>query len=176
LNRFVVLLRGVNVGKGNRVPMADFRRLLEGLGYTCVRTLLNSGNAVFASASRLAAEHAGAIAVALEQALGVRTPVIVINGRAFVEILELAPIKPPADEQSRFLIAYAATPDSLTGLAPLAAMAQPPERFVVTERAAYLHAPKGLLDSAVGEALLGRAGRGVTTRNWATANKIAALL
>jgi uncharacterized protein (DUF1697 family) len=49
--RFVVLLRGVNVGKGNRVAMVEFKESLEGLGYTDVKTLLNSGNAVFASAT-----------------------------------------------------------------------------------------------------------------------------
>ncbi|NBP09031.1 MAG: DUF1697 domain-containing protein, partial [Gammaproteobacteria bacterium] len=41
--RYAVLLRGVNVGKGNRVPMAEFKRLLEALGATEVKTLLNSG-------------------------------------------------------------------------------------------------------------------------------------
>ena len=46
-NRQVALLRGINVGKNNRVPMATLRDLLAGLGYTDVRTHLNSGNAVF---------------------------------------------------------------------------------------------------------------------------------
>lgn len=41
--RFVALLRGVNVGNGNRLPVADFKVLLESLGYEDVHTLLNSG-------------------------------------------------------------------------------------------------------------------------------------
>ena len=44
---FLALLRGVNVGKAKRVPMAELRRVLEDLGCTNVATLLNSGNAVF---------------------------------------------------------------------------------------------------------------------------------
>ena len=44
---FIALLRGVNVGKGKRVPMAELRDLLSGLGFAEVTTLLNSGNAVF---------------------------------------------------------------------------------------------------------------------------------
>lgn len=47
---FVALLRGVNVGKAKRVPMAELRALLAGLGHTGVATLLNSGNAVFSAA------------------------------------------------------------------------------------------------------------------------------
>ena len=44
---YVALLRGVNVGKAKRVPMADLRIVLAGLACTGVATLLNSGNAAF---------------------------------------------------------------------------------------------------------------------------------
>lgn len=47
--RWVLLLRAVNVGTRNRLAMADLRDLLEQLGHTDVRTVLNSGNAVFTS-------------------------------------------------------------------------------------------------------------------------------
>ena len=47
MTRFVALFRGINVGKAKRIAMADLRALLESMGYTNVRTLLNSGNAVF---------------------------------------------------------------------------------------------------------------------------------
>ena len=43
----VALLRGINVGKAKRIAMADLRALVESLGYSDVRTLLNSGNIVF---------------------------------------------------------------------------------------------------------------------------------
>jgi len=77
MSRFVVRLRGVNVGKGNRIAMADFRRLLEELGYTDVRTLLNSGNAVFSSSGRSAARHSNNIADTLQADLGVSVQVVV---------------------------------------------------------------------------------------------------
>lgn len=63
--QFVALLRGVNVGKGNRVPMAEFRLMLEQIGYTEVKTLLNSGNAVFTSSGRSGKKHAQVIAASL---------------------------------------------------------------------------------------------------------------
>jgi len=43
---YVVLLRGVNVGRHQRIAMADLRQLLTELGFTDVRTVLQSGNAV----------------------------------------------------------------------------------------------------------------------------------
>lgn len=45
--RYVALLRGINVGGNKKVPMADLKKMLEKMGYTDVKTLLNSGNAIF---------------------------------------------------------------------------------------------------------------------------------
>ncbi len=43
--RYVALLSGVNVSKGNSVPMDALKLLLEKLGCTEVQILLNNGNA-----------------------------------------------------------------------------------------------------------------------------------
>lgn len=174
--RFVALLRGINVGRGNRVPMAGLQRLLEDLGYGDVRTLLNSGNAVFTSSGRSSLKHAQSIAQALHTTFGITTPVIVKSAAEFSLIVTQCPCIPPESEHSRFLVAYAMDPAALRTLVPLGQLAQEPERLVVTERAAYLYCPHGLLESKVGEAMLGKAGRLVTTRNLATTLKLAALL
>lgn len=176
MSRFVVLLRGVNVGKANRVPMAEFKRLLEDLGHTEVSTLLNSGNAVFTSSARSGVKLAATIKKALETTFGVSTPVVVKSAAQVSAILSGSPIAAPEADHSRFLVVFGADEKALHELHPLLSLAKHPERFVITADAAYLHCPGGLLESRVGEALLGRAGRGVTTRNWATVSKLAALL
>jgi uncharacterized protein (DUF1697 family) len=173
--RFVALLRGVNVGKGNRVPMADFKAILEGLGYTGVGTLLNSGNAVFTSTGRSQAKHAASISTAIQQNLAVTTLVIVKSAAKLSEIISASPMNPPEADHSRFLVAFAAEADELLALEPLQELAQAPERFIVTKFAGYLHCPAGVRQSRVAEALLGKAGKRVTTRNWATVMKIHAL-
>jgi len=172
--RFVVLLRGVNIGKGSRVPMAEFKLLLESLGYTNVSTILNSGNAVFSSSGRSPGKHASAIGTTLQQKLGVNTPVIVKSAAELSAIIGASPITPPDEDHSRYFVAFAAEEETLLALTPLQALAQAPERFVVSRVAAFLHCPNGILRSKVGEALLGKAGKGVTTRNWATVLKLSA--
>ena len=171
--RFVVLLRGVNVGKGKRVRMDDFKSLLEGLGYTNVSTILNSGNAVFTSSVRSASRHAVAIAAAVQQEMGVTTPAIVKSASELSAVISASPYVPPEAHHSRYLVAFAPEAEVLQALVPLQALAQEPERFVVTPEAAYLYCPDGVLQSKVGEALLGKVGKGVTTRNWATVLKLA---
>jgi len=174
--RYVVLLRGVNVGKANRVAMSEFKVLLETSGYTEVKTLLNSGNAVFSSSVRSCEKLASAIAARVESTFGVKTPVVVKSAVQLAVIVSGAPMKPPDADHSRFLVAFGRDEEAVQSLAPLVPLARAPERLVITNHAAYLHCPAGVLESKVGEAILGKAGRGVTTRNWATVLKIEALL
>lgn len=174
---YVALLRGVNVGKGRRVPMAPWRDLLAGLGYTEVATLLNSGNAVFCAAGKAApARHAAAIAQAIAQGLGVEVPVVVKSGVELAAIARENPFASVAPDPARLLVAFAQDAPALASLAPVGALAVPPDAFALGRHAAYLHCPAGILQSKAGEALLGKAGKGATTRNWATVQKLQALL
>ncbi len=78
---FVALLRAVNVG-GTKLPMADLRALLEGLGLANVRTYLQSGNAVFDAGddTEPASALATAIEMRIERDLGPRVGVLVLPG------------------------------------------------------------------------------------------------
>lgn len=172
--RFVVLLRGANVGKGNRVPMAAFKELLEALGCTQVRTLLNSGNAVITAPVRSTVKFAQAIADALTAQLDVSTPVIVKSAAEFVRIVSGNPMVPPESGYSNFLVAFAQTPEALRMLDDLRPLAEAPERLVVSEHAGYLACPAGLLESKVAPVLLGKSYRALTTRNWGTVLKLQA--
>jgi len=173
---FAVLLRGVNVGKGNRVPMADFRALLEDLGYTNVSTLLNSGNAVFTARTGTAASHSARIAEELDRHLGVKVAVIVKSAREMAAIVAGNPIAIGEDGRSQFLVVFAPQPKELAALAPVERLVTGPEQFVIGTHAAYLSCPKGISGSQAALALLGKAGRATTTRNLATTLKLVALL
>lgn len=156
--------------------MAAFRAMLEDLGYTGVSTVLNSGNAVFTGGRNAPSTHAASIAVALQQTLHINTPVIVKSAAELAAIVSASPILPPDAGHSRYLVAFAADTGALVALTPLQTLAQAPDRFIVTPVAAFLHCPGGLLTSPVGKALLGKAGRHITTRNWATVLKLRSLM
>ncbi|HUQ84785.1 MAG TPA: DUF1697 domain-containing protein [Candidatus Limnocylindrales bacterium] len=47
MSKYVAFLRGINVGGNKKVPMEDLRKTFESLGFTNVKTLLNTGNVVF---------------------------------------------------------------------------------------------------------------------------------
>ena len=174
MRTFVALLRGVNVGGAKRVPMADFRKLLAGLGYSEVATLLNSGNAVFRGEAGPTREHAARIAAAIARKLKVEVPVIVKTGRELATIVKQNPFSTPGDAHSRFPVAFTQARAELAGLRKLEALLQPGEQFAIGEHAAYLHCGQGILKSKAGEALAGKF-RMATTRNLATTLKLHAL-
>jgi uncharacterized protein (DUF1697 family) len=174
---FVALLRGVNVGKAKRVPMAEFRALLADMGYTRVATLLNSGNVVFHAASGAAAKHATAIAAAIATHLAVQVPVVVKSAKDFAAIIDANPIAADASHHPRLLVAFVPDAKLLQGLAAvIEPLVVSPERFATGKAAAYLLCARGILESKAAVALLGKAGGSATSRNWATVLKLKALI
>lgn len=175
-DRYVVLLRGVNVGRAKRVAMADFSALLTDLGYGAVRTLLNSGNAVFTGPAGQAAAHGTRVQQALHQRLGVDAATLVKSGAQWSAVCAHNPLAGDCTDPARLLVALAPDAGTLAGLAPLAALVAAPERFHLGADAAYLWCPAGILACRAAEALVGKPGRAVTSRNWATVLKLQALL
>jgi uncharacterized protein (DUF1697 family) len=52
MNTYIILIRGINVGGKNKVPMADLRKCLEELGFSNVSTYIASGNVILKSDKR----------------------------------------------------------------------------------------------------------------------------
>ena len=103
--RLIALLRGINVGRAKRVAMADLRKVLSDMGYSDVRTLLNSGNVVFDCNAADAADCAARIEEALVLKLGVPAKVTVIEATQLAEIVNENSLQNVADDHSRLLVA-----------------------------------------------------------------------
>jgi len=155
--------------------MARFRELLTGLGYADAATLLNSGNAAFRATRGAPSQHAADIASALTRALEIEVPVVVRSAAELAAIVAECPLAADASDHARLLVAFAQEPAALSALAPVERLVVAPERFALGNHAAYLLCANGILQSRAGAALLGKAGRSATTRNWATVLKLQAL-
>ena len=173
--RQAALLRGVNVGTAKRVAMADLRALVEGLGYTDVRTLLNSGNVVYTAPGVTPGAAAARIEGALAVRLGVPAMVVALAAEELAVAVADNPLARVADNPSRLLVAVPADPQASTRLEPLVEQDWSPEALALGARVAYLWCPAGVIASRV-SAAVGRAlGDEVTSRNWATMTKLQAL-
>jgi uncharacterized protein (DUF1697 family) len=174
--RYVALFRGINVGKAKRIAMADLRVLLAKLGCSEIVTLLNSGNAVFTGAAEPAAKLATRLREAVNKKLGVDALVIVKSARDIDGIILGNALERLAADHSKLLVAMTNNSKSLAALDALAKSEWGAEKVHVGKHAAYVWCANGILESKAAVALLKNLAEAGTTRNWATINKIHALM
>jgi uncharacterized protein (DUF1697 family) len=157
--------------------MAELRRLLESLGCSEVRTLLNSGNAVFQAPGRSTGKWALAIEAAVAGRFGFSSQVLVHTARELTAIVAGNPLLRDAErDPSRFLVVFVASAGDLRKAKPLLAESWSPEQLALGSRAAYLWCATGILESRLLAAVSRRLGSSITTRNWATVLKLQAMV
>jgi len=171
----IALIRGINVGTAKRLAMADLRKLVERLGYTDVRTLLNSGNIVFNSPRTAVAAIATRIEKSIVEKLHFAAKVVVLTAAELAVVVEANPLLGVADNPSRLMVAVPKTVADLARLKPLTQEAWGKEVLALGSRAGYLWIPAGIIDSKLATAVGRTLGDAVTTRNWATTLKLHAL-
>ncbi|MGC9497829.1 DUF1697 domain-containing protein [Streptomyces sp. WG7] len=175
---YAALLRGINVGGAKKLPMAELRSLLEGLGHDAVRTHLQSGQAVFASGHGDEEALAAELTRAIEKHFGFAVDVIVRDHAYLRAVAEACPF-PAADLEAKQLhVTYFSAPVDAERFAAIDQPAFLPEEFRLGDRALYLYAPDGLGRSKLAEALARpRVNKGLiaTSRNWNTVTKLVEL-
>ena len=175
MKRHIALLRGINVGKAKRVAMADLRALMEAEGHANVRTLLNSGNAVFDAKAGAPAKLAAGLRAAILAQAGVDCEVIVKSAADIAAAIAEHPLRAHADDDARLLVMFTQDAATLRELAPLESIDWAPEAFAVGAHAAWLWCAGGINDSPLGKSVGKVLRERGTGRNWATLLKLDAL-
>lgn len=172
---YIALLRGINVGKAKRVAMADLRKLIADLGYSEVRSVLNSGNVVFTGPPKAQALVAAEIEDALVLKLGVASRTLVLDADELAAIVGANPLLDVAHDHACLLTFVIPNPEAREAIAELCGQDWRPGAAALGERAAYVWCPDGILDSKAAAALGKQLGDGTTSRNWSTLLKLHAL-
>ena len=167
----VALLRGINLGSKRRVAMADLRTWLTDLGYTDVRTLLQSGNAVFRSDRRPATVRRE-LESALAEGAGFTVDVVLRTAAELRAVVNADPLGDVVTDPSRYLVSFLDVPGTWP---EIDAAAYEPERVHLAEREAYFWLPDGQIKSKIFGAFPTRKGEVATVRNWNTVTKLLAM-
>jgi uncharacterized protein (DUF1697 family) len=172
MKRQIVLLRGINVGGHRRIPMADLRALLTGLGYEGVRTHLQSGNVVLES--KASPRTVGrTIERGIRDELGFDVEVFLRTRDELADVVARDPFGALAVDPSRYLVSFLSAEPSPERVREAAAVDVAPERFVASGREIYAWYPEGLQASKLVKVLSERRlGVTATARNWNTVTKL----
>jgi uncharacterized protein (DUF1697 family) len=175
MERFVALLRGINVGGHNILPMQAFRELLDGLGCHDVATYIQSGNAVFrfgGSATKLS----NAIGTEIEIRFGFRPSVLVVTAADFQAIVAANPYRDEIADAKNLHVSFLEKPATTADLDRMADLAANDETFELTELAFYLYAPGGIGRSKLVANIEKCLGVNATARNWRTVSRLQAMI
>lgn len=172
MTTYIALLRGINVGGHNKLPMAALVTLLEDLGLRSVRTYIQSGNAVFRSDMADAADLAPRITAAIEAAHGFAPHVLLLTGDDLRHAAASNPYPQATAEPKTLHLYFLAEAPANPDLAMLEDVRGENERFELHDRVFYLYAPDGIgrskLADKVGKAL----DVPQTARNWRTVDRL----
>jgi uncharacterized protein (DUF1697 family) len=172
----IALLRAVNVGGTGKLTMAELAKLLTKLGYTGVKTLLQSGNVVFACMEKGDAKLEATIETAIAKAFGITTAVYVRTAAEWDAMIAANPFPDAAkSDPSRFhVMAFKSAPSAANVKALQAAIAGN-ETVHAVGKHLYMIYPDGMGNSKLTNAVIDRKlGLTGTARNWNTVLKLAA--
>jgi len=169
---WIALLRGINVGGKNKLPMAALRADLAGLGFEDVRTYIQSGNVVFRSKARSGAKLAASIEDAIETSHGFRPAVLVLTADELRAAMEANPFPEGTAEPKTLHLNFLTAPARDADVELMEDLRSDTERFRLTDAVLYVHAPDGIGRSKLAAKVERCLGVSATGRNWRTVEQL----
>lgn len=165
----VALLRGVNVGGRNKLPMARLRAIVEGVGGRCVTTYIQSGNAVFQAPGVGHHEVARSIARSLAEAESLEVPVLVRTLAELRSVVDANPFLAAGVDPRELHVLFLAEAPTSQQLATLDPARSPGDEFASRGGEIYLRCPNGMARTKLTNAYFdARLETTSTGRNWRT--------
>ena len=170
MNKYIAILRGINVSGKNKLPMAELRQILSNKGFNNLQTYIQSGNLIFQS------EHSkeqvrATISDQILDRFGYEVPVLVLTAAELREIVNRNPFE-HRDLTKLHITFLAGLPDQQL-VAALPSSPNPREEFLMVDQAIYVYCPDGYGRSKINNTFFEKKLRVIaTTRNWKTCMKL----
>ena len=185
----VALLRGINVGGRNKVPMAELREVVASLGHTGVSTYIQSGNVLFSTPDSDNAALASALESAISDRFGIWSSVVVVSRDELARLLDGNPYPDEPNPKFVHVVFMNSEPpadllERIKAAESQAAAKGSRDTVTAAGEALFLHTPDGYGTSELAQAVFKiisapakqrQRGLAATARNWATATKLLSL-
>ncbi len=174
---YLALLRGINVGGKNKLPMKDLIDLFGEAGCRHVRTYIQSGNVIFSADPDLVASLPGLITARIAECFGYRVPVVMRTAAQIGEVIRNNPFVEAGAAEDTLHVLFLADQPSARSVDDLDPDRSPSDVFIVRGREVYLRLPTGVartkLTNDYFDAKLATTSTG---RNWRTVTKLFELM
>jgi uncharacterized protein (DUF1697 family) len=174
---YVALLRGINVGGKNKLPMKDLSGLFVEAGCEDVRAFIQSGNVIFRAARGVTAQLPGLIAAQIAKRFGYKTPVVLRTAEQIGAVLRANPFLEAGVPEAELHVAFLADSPAKARVQDLDPDRSPPDTFEVRGQEVYLRLPNGAGRSKLTNAYFdSKLATTSTMRNWRTVTKLFELM
>jgi uncharacterized protein (DUF1697 family) len=172
----LALLRGINVGGKNRLPMKDLVDIFEEIGAVEVQTYIQSGNVLFRCPAGKVGKLPGEISAAIRRRFGFTIPVILRTASEIRSVVRGNPFLAATVDPGRLHVAFLSDRPARQAVARLDPDRSPPDRFLVKGKEIYLHCPRGMARTKLTNDYFDRELATTSTmRNWTTVLTLAGL-
>jgi len=175
METWIALLRGINVGGHNILPMAELRNDLESLQLRNVRTYIQSGNVVFEATARAAASLTKEIGRRIEEQHGFRPHLLILSREDLLAAVESNPFPEAASHPKTLHFFFLPEPTGDPDTKALDDAKSSTENYRLTDRVFYLHAPDGIGRSKLAANAEKYLGVVTTARNYRTVDRLVSM-
>lgn len=174
---YVALLRGINVGGKNKLPMRDLIAVFADAGCHNVQTYIQSGNVLFHAEGRTAETLPAMLPARMLERFGFVVPVVLRTAAQMSEVLQSNPFLERGVAESLLHVYFLADEPAANRVQQLDPERFAPDAFIVRGREIYLHLPDGMARTKLTNAYFDRAlATTSTARNWRTVTTLCELL
>jgi uncharacterized protein (DUF1697 family) len=173
----LALLRGINVGGKNKLPMNDLRDIFTEAGCRDVRTYIQSGNVIFRADPDIVAPLPGIIATQIAARFGYRLPVVLRTAEEIGDVIRHNPFLAEGAAEETLHVLFLAEQPSAHNRESLDPDRSPPDAFIVRGQEVYLRLPNGAGRTKLTNAYFDTKLATISTgRNWRTVTKLLELM
>jgi uncharacterized protein (DUF1697 family) len=174
MNRYISMLRGINVGGQRKLRMETLREVYQAAGFSNIRTYVQSGNLVFDGPEKDIPALTNDIEAKLRQTCGFHVEVFIRLPGEFMHILENNPfLRGRNEEPSKLHVTFLFQPPAEAAWGKLIAPMGISDEFYPGEQEIYLFCPNGYGKTKLSNSFFERKlGVLATTRNWNTVNAL----
>ena len=170
---YIALLRGINVGGKNKLPMLALAALFTESGCRDVQTYIQSGNIIFQAAPEIADALPAQITALIAERYSLHVPVILRTAEQLAEAFHHNPFLAQGLSAETLHVMFLADLPSPEKVAALDPNRSAPDAFVVQDRDIYLYLPSGVADTKLANAYFdAKLATVSTSRNWKTVTKL----
>ena len=176
MKTWIALLRGINVGGRNRLPMKDLSKIFEAAKCEPVKTYIQSGNVVFKADIRSVSQFGDEISKAIESDYGFRPAIRLVDAKALRTAIASNPFPEAASEPTSLHLFFLEEAPQKSRVDAARNLLSESESIKITGKCLYLHAPDGIAPSKFAKGIDRTLGMSTTARNWRTITKLAELV